>query len=165
MNVQQTYAVYQVRNLIRRHCNANLLKYKKMRPRTIDCIEATINVRYELVKSVDPVELKVHFLIATAGDLDPDESAFNRHVVKFNGGYKILYYLTGFTEISEFISRMPRKLPFGIVAFPELKNLPLTLCGFLRAIDTGLLDYGIWKRKKYPMKLIKEQAITHGFSI
>jgi hypothetical protein len=135
-----------------------------MRPRTIDCFSATINVRYELVNLVDSVALKVHFLIATPLEFSVTGSKFSRHAVKFNGGYKLEYRLNGETEIREFLSRMPKKLTFGTVVTPSFKNGPLSVQEFLAAVDTGYTTYLSSIRKKNQMKQFTEEVSLHGFA-
>ena len=93
----------------------------------------------------------------------PDNPSSLSCVAKFDGGYKILYCLTGYSDICKFIERMPWKLPFGVVTLPGFSIGRMPLRGFMRAIDTGSIEYGIWELKKNPMKRIKEQAIAHGF--
>ena len=164
MNIAHHIGLYQVNRLIQQHCNADLFRHEKMRPRTVDCVEATIDVRYELAKVADKASMKVHFLIATPRELKLAESSFSCHSIKFDGGYKLVYSLSGETEIREFISRMPKKLPFDSVVTPGLKTGPLSIYQFLMAIDTGDTQYGSFVRKKNRMKQLKDEISLHGFA-
>jgi len=165
MNISNNIALYQVKCLIQKHCNADLFKHEKMRPRTIDCVRAIITVRYELIKDDLKPSMKAHFLIATPIELNLTGSTFSRHSIKFNGGYKLVYRLNGETEIREFISRMPKKLPFGSVVTPGFKTGPLSIQEFLAAVDTGYTSYMSFVRKKNLVKQLNDEMSLHGFAL
>lgn len=167
LNIPLYTSLYQANRLIQKHCNADLIRHTKMRPRTIDCFSAIISVRYEFVKDDSKPSMKAHFLIATPIELVLVNSTFSRNSIKFNGGYKIVYSLNGATEIREFLSRMPKKLAFGTVVTPSLNARPMTIHEFLIAVDTGYtgyLNYMSSVRKKNLVKQLNEEVSLHGFA-
>lgn len=175
--MSQEYAspVFDVRECLNKMLHTDIDSVSFVRKRRIQCVDGSLCVAFEKPRKVllrcGTSDDSTHDIVASADELTvvitssvpleniPDSSSFERTVTNNQRGTTLTYRLFGSSEIEEFLSRLPYKLPFTSVTHVVQSSGYMKMASFIQHLDCGDSWYSCITVDNYVRNLVKD----HGF--
>jgi hypothetical protein len=100
-----------------------------------------VMVYFSFPKSDNEGVLHAHVLVSGKTSA-PNKYMFHKHTAHWEHGTHIVYSLTNWFLVMQFLERLPRMLPQDMITIPKLMNgNPMQIEAFLDHIEYGTWDY------------------------
>ena len=152
-----------VNRQLKRKLNVNFSRYGRMVPRKLSLEGADCRFILKVPGKNSNVVMTADFLVANEM-VKRDNSNFRKKPVAFDNGSRITYQFTNWTQVEQFLDRLPERMPSNQVTIPIANGVPLTIHDFLNHIDYGGWYYQCSYQPVSGMKKLKDELRDFGIA-
>lgn len=122
---------------LKRTFKTDFTRHSEMLPRKFSCNGTQGSILIKFPKAKSNFVMTAEILVANEA-IDTKWSSFNKMPLVFDSGTRIVYQFTDWSDVGEFLDRLPRRMPSNkVTVMVSALGKPMSIHDFLDHIDYG----------------------------